>query len=107
MSAVTTEKIAILPREGYKLISNRYLCYLLMTVAFLVVLWWVARNSLWGDVDHYWVNINDIIVEGKMPYRESVFEYPPLTLIVFLIPRLLSPSIEVFHYVFAVYALSA
>ena len=76
----------------------------MMIIIFVIILTLVAVTSAWSDVDHYWVNTNDILVDGRMPYSDSVFEYPPLTLLFFMIPRLVSPSLEVYHYVFAVFA---
>ena len=86
--------------------SNKYgfnYFILALMIFFIINTIYVIISNLWGDVNHYWVNINDLIVDHKMPYRDYTFEYPPMTLVVFLIPRLFSPNIDVFHFSFAIF----
>ncbi len=71
----------------------------------LVTVVLTAYCNRWSDVDNYWKNINNVVVEHKMPYSETVFEYPPLTLIVFLIPRIFSWNLDSFRVAFATFAI--
>ena len=87
----------------WSLLDDKRARFVLFLIYFVMMVSWVSSTYLWGDVDHYWNNINSLIVDGKMPYSGFDFEYPPLTLIVFLIPRVLSPTLDVFHYVFAIF----
>lgn len=86
-------------------IDKRTLVELLVITVFLAItIYMTERYGKWGDVDHYWVNINDIVVEHKMPYSQSKFEYPSLTILVFLIPRLFSWDLNSFHFAFGIFA---
>ena len=75
--------------------------YYTMVIVLGVVFAVLLISGVWGDVDHYWVNINEVLVDHKMPYSEAKFEYPPLALIVFAIPRFLSWDLMSFRVVYA------
>ena len=64
----------------------------------------INANDIWGDVDHYWVNISEVLVEHRMPYSETKFEYPPLALVIFAIPRLVSWDLNSFRFAFAFFS---
>ncbi len=79
------------------LLEDRRVFAVLMIVASLLILHYTAVNSKWGDLDHYYDNAGDVL-SGLMPYSEAAFEYPPLSLVFMLIPRLLSWDLASFHY---------
>ncbi len=75
-----------------------------IAIALAVVLSSFAILDYWGDVDHYWKNIQEWYADGLVPYKDYVFEYPPLSMLVFLIPRLVSWDLGSFHYAFTIFA---
>ena len=56
------------------------------------------------DVSHYYYTISDLVDNHLMPYSDYVFEYPPFTLVVFLIPKLLSWDLDSFRFAFGIFA---
>ena len=83
--------------------ETRYQYYLVAAALFAIFLW-ICIQEAWGDVDHYWVNINEVVVDHRMPYSETMFEYPPLALLVFSVPRLFSWNLDSFRFAFAFFA---
>ncbi len=55
------------------------------------------------DVINYYNDISDIFDKQLMPYSDYVFEYPPLTLLMFLVPKLLSWDLTSFYVVFCIW----
>ncbi len=74
------------------------------TLFFVIVS--VVGDILFGisDVQHYYNNISDILDKHLMPYSDYQLEYPPFTLVIFLIPKLLSWDAMSFHVVFNIFA---
>jgi hypothetical protein len=64
------------------------------TAYFIVMLTWfpllpsLEGNYRQGDVERYQDDANDLI-HGRMPYRDTVVEYPPYAIPIFLLPRIL------------------
>ena len=56
------------------------------------------------DVSHYYYNISDLVDNHLMPYSGYTFEYPPFTLVIFLIPKLLSWDLDSFRFSFCIFA---
>jgi hypothetical protein len=59
-------------------------------ISFLIVLMFIPiiiYFAKWADVDHYFTYAS-YVVEGLVPYRDFDFEYPPLSLLFMVIPRL-------------------
>ncbi len=79
------------------MLEDRRVFMALMIAASAIVLIYTEQRGLWGDIDHYYANAGDVL-DGKMPYSESRFEYPPLSLIFMLIPRILTWDLNSFHY---------
>ena len=88
--------------RGYA--SSPYAYLPIIALILIIDVWMIASNSRWMDVDHYWYNIDDLFSHGMMPYRDYVFEYPPFSLAVFLIPRLFSFDLGSFRYSFAFFS---
>lgn len=86
-------------------IDSRIVIFTLMAFVFAIVVRFICTENYWMDVNHYWFNINDWYQYGKIPYKDYTFEYPPFTLIIFLIPRLFSTNLDSFHYAFALLAI--
>lgn len=79
------------------LLEDRRVFISLMAVFSALVLIWTARSNMWSDLDHYYDNAGDVL-SGLMPYSEAKFEYPPLSLLFMLIPRILTWDLNSFHY---------
>lgn len=69
----------------------------------LVVCLYVALSSEWGDLDYYWHQM-DTLVGGNIPYKDYVYEYPPLSIPFLLLPRLLSYNLDMYHVWFMFFA---
>lgn len=54
-----------------------------------------------SDVTGYWILV-ERIYSGLWPYRDFTFEYPPLSLLIFLIPRLFSQDHDTYRQIFAI-----
>lgn len=79
------------------LLEDQRVYILLMAFFSALVLIGTALFNMWGDLDHYYDNAGDVL-SGLMPYSEAKFEYPPLSLVFMLIPRVLTWDLESFHY---------
>ncbi len=85
-------------------IENRELLfYIGIILSLLITLFLVIIYSSWGDVDNYWGMIDKLYSQGLIPYRDYVLEYPPFTVIIFLIPRIFSWDLGSFHYTYAIF----
>ena len=71
------------------------------TIACIVFL---NQTGIDEDVSHYYHNISDLVDNHLIPYKDYVFEYPPFTLVIFLIPKLLSWDLDSFRVSFALFA---
>lgn len=78
-------------------LENRLFFFVAMVAVSLWVLWSTSNGDMWGDLNHYYNNAGDVL-SGLMPYSEMAFEYPPLSLVFMLIPRLLTWDVESFYY---------
>lgn len=83
--------------KAITLLENQRVFILLMALFSALVLAGTAFFNMWGDLDHYYDNAGDVL-SGLMPYSEAKFEYPPLSLLFMLIPRVLTWDLESFHY---------
>lgn len=90
--------------EIRRLCADTRFQFCLVAIALFATGVFVSIRSMWGDVDHYWVNISEVIIDGRMPYSETQFEYPPLALVIFAVPRLLSWDLESFRILYAFFA---
>ncbi len=88
---------SISPERVVSALEDRRLFMALMVATSAVVLICTEFYGMWGDLDHYYVNAGDVL-DGKMPYSESRFEYPPLSLVFMLTPRILTWDLNSFHY---------
>lgn len=93
--------IATIRVKGVDFLENRSVYLLLVAVLSLLVLLYTIGHNAWGDLDHYYDNAGDVL-DGLMPYSESKFEYPPLSLVFMLIPRILSWNLESFYFACAI-----
>ena len=78
--------------------------YCLVAAALAVALAAIVIRNAWGDVDHYWVNISEVLIDHRAPYSDTHFEYPPVALAIFAIPRLVAWDLNSFRYAYAVFA---
>ena len=92
-----------------KWIESFFLKYqreLTIVIPILMLIWaflWCLYNG-WGDIDNYYNNISSVIDDHKMPYSDTVFEYPPFMLVVFLIPKIFSYDRASFHISFLIFS---
>ena len=59
------------------------------------------NSSLIGDVTEFF-KYSSKIVHGSLPYRDFAVEYPPLALVCFTIPRLVTSTPCAYHWAFSV-----
>ncbi len=81
--------------------------YLLIIISLVVVMVIIDVVGVWGDVDYYWKSINSVYVDHRMPYSDVKFEYPPLAILVFLIPRVFSWDLQSFRVMFGIFTIIA
>ena len=87
--------------ECVRILENRRTVVVLAAAISLAVLLFTEFCDHWGDIDHYYKNAGDVL-DGLMPYSEAPFEYPPLSLVFMLIPRILSWDLSSFHFACAI-----
>ena len=80
---------------------------LAITAVLIVVVTVISMTNGWMDVNHYWDNINEWYENGLIPYEDYVFEYPPLSLLIFLIPRIFSWNLDSYHFMYAIFSMIA
>ena len=80
---------------------------LAITIVLIVAVTIISYTNGWMDVNHYWDNINEWYDDGLIPYKDYVFEYPPLSLLIFLIPRLFSWDLDSYHFMYAIFSMIA
>jgi uncharacterized membrane protein len=73
--------------------DSRALLAVALGAAGFVLSWYVIHHLWYGldhlrDTDEYWHYARRIALHGQAPYRDFKFEYPPLSLLVFLLPLL-------------------
>lgn len=90
-------RLSAVPGLFKSILEDRRFFIIVMTAVSLWVLWSTAKGDMWGDLDHYYKNAGDVL-SGLMPYSGMAFEYPPLSLVFMLIPRVLTWDLESFHY---------
>lgn len=88
---------ATIREKAIVLLEDRRVFISLMVVFSALVLIGTARSNMWGDLNHYYDNAGDVL-NGLMPYSEAKFEYPPLSLLFMLIPRIFTWDLNSFHY---------
>ena len=59
------------------------------------------NSSLAGDVTEFF-KYSSKIVNGSLPYRDFAVEYPPLALVCFTIPRLITSTFSAYRWAFSV-----
>lgn len=87
--------------ETVRLLGEKRFIAMMSVAISLLVLVYTELSGNWGDLDHYYVNAGDVL-SGKIPYSDMVFEYPPLSLLFMIIPRVLSWDLSSFHYLCAI-----
>ena len=90
-------RLSAVPGLFKSILEDRRFFIIVMTAVSLWVLWSTAKEDMWGDLDHYYKNAGDVL-SGLMPYSGMAFEYPPLSLVFMIIPRVLTWDLESFHY---------
>ena len=96
-------------KEEFRLFLIRYERPISVAVLLLIFVWTVVITYVhngWGDIDNYYRNISSVVDQHQMPYSEAVFEYPPLMLVFFLIPKLFSYDLASFHTSYLVFSTS-
>ena len=91
--------------------------FLAMIIAFATVIFAIALiitdfltggfddpSVSFSDVAHYYKNISEITDKHLWPYSETPLEYPPFTLVVFLIPKLAVWVWPIYHIAYDLFA---
>lgn len=71
--------------------DRRTFLILFVTFCLIVMLSLYVWGRSWDDLENYYANAGDVL-DGRMPYSDAKFEYPPVALIFMLILRILSWS---------------
>lgn len=79
--------------------NPRIMLPVLALISFFILVF-TGSNYYWGDLDHYYVNAGDVL-NGLIPYKDIMFEYPPLSLVFMIVPRAISWDLNSFHYICA------
>lgn len=58
----------------------------------------------YSDVSHYFINISDVVDKHLIPYSETPLEYPPFTLVIFLIPKIFAWDWPFYHVAYNIFA---
>jgi len=85
----------------------RYERPLSAAIVLLIFAWVLVITYLhdgWGDIDNYYRNISSVIDQHQMPYSDAVFEYPPMMLFFFLVPKIFSYDLASFHTSYLVFS---
>lgn len=61
-------------------------------------------SKSYSDVSHYFINISSVIDDHLIPYSEAPLEYPPFTLVVFLIPKIFAWDWPFYHVAYNIFA---
>ncbi|MFA7191322.1 MAG: glycosyltransferase 87 family protein, partial [Dehalococcoidales bacterium] len=97
-------KKTALQLRGYFSTPGRQLL-LFSLIHFLILLVWLNFSAfdirIHPDVELY-LEYADFMFEGNLPYRDFIVEYPPLSLLFLLIPRLFSANLAGYADAFAV-----
>ncbi len=78
-------------------LEDRRTFAVMVSLVSLAVLVFTQAADKWHDLDHYYDNAGSVL-DGMMPYSGFTFEYPPLSLVFMIIPRLLSWDLESYHF---------
>ncbi len=85
-----------------ELSSNDSLCLVIFSFIILIglpLIFYTIYQTPYSSIGLY----NDFsarLIEGNIPYRDFTFEYPPFSLLFFLLPQLLTASIDNYQIVF-------
>ncbi len=60
--------------------------YLIVALSWLPMVTSLETYNKQGDIELYESDA-DALVQGRMPYRDILFEYPPYSILIFLLPR--------------------
>ncbi|MBO4552719.1 MAG: DUF2029 domain-containing protein [Candidatus Methanomethylophilaceae archaeon] len=88
----------------FQIITDGRRFFIILAVVMAVCYAYVGLTALWEDVYHYWFNIDYFYTSGLIPYRDYVFEYPPFSLVIFLIPRIFAWDPESFRFLYGLFA---
>ena len=94
-------------KEEFELFLIKYERPISIAALLIVFVWTIIVTYIqngWGDIDNYYRNISSVIDQHQMPYSEAVFEYPPLMLVFFLVPKIFSYDLASFHTSYLVFS---
>jgi hypothetical protein len=88
-----TERNLKLPRPNSHGISHRWqlVIFIAINLLILIVLFHTVYKIQYSATGIYF-GFASKVVDGNLPYRDFAFEYPPFSLLFFILPRLLAPA---------------
>lgn len=72
-------------------------------LVFLAVMLYYPDANGFGDVVNYYGQISSLM-DGQMPYRDYTFEYPPVLILVLLVPKIFSWNQDSYGYIYGIWA---
>jgi uncharacterized membrane protein len=88
-----------------RLLNVKFSWLVLFAIFHGLIYFWIFHTSiyqtLFSDLGIYYEYASNIIM-GKFPYLDFAIEYPPFSLLFFLIPRLIVENIGAYIFVFAI-----
>jgi len=90
--------------DRYKLVvqwmrQRPFIVFAILHAILLLAIYAVFDFNVMGQGLEY--SIAQQILNGKIPYRDLLVEYPPLAILSFLLPALLSPNLAIYGFLFA------
>lgn len=85
-------------------ITDRRWFFTILAMVLIICLAVIWKWDIWDDVPNYWNNIDFFYSSGLIPYKDYVFEYPPFSFVIFLIPRLFAWDETSFMFAYAIFA---
>lgn len=58
---------------------------ILATISLVILFLYVELLDNWSDLNNYYLNASEVL-QGLMPYSQTKFEYPPLSLLFMIVP---------------------
>lgn len=92
-----------LVKEAIPWLENKNLVQFLSAILILIIFIYVVVANNWTDLNNYYKTASEVL-QGSMPYSQSKFEYPPLSLVFMIVPCMLSWNKESFFCFYAIFA---
>lgn len=78
---------------------------IISVILFVLIIAYTCICGKWGDVYHYFVQ-SGYVLEGFVPYKDFVFEYPPMSMFFMLIPRIFTSNYDTYCFLHAAFSVA-